>query len=306
MARRLVTSYPTPDIDGIACIVAYSEFLDKQGKQTIGASFGEPDPEAEYLLDELDITVPEGEKYLENSDVILTDASFPDGVSDKIDLEDIIEVIDHRKNHEANKFPNAKVQVELVGAAATLIAEKFKQSSTEISKESATLLYAAIRDNTVDFQANVKTQRDREMADWLKKQADIDEETVGEIFEVKSDLDRAPKKIIPDDYYNTTHYGKRIGVSQIEALNAENFTENNKTEIRDALRSLKNDENLDFAFLTSIDINQGKNIFIAADEKSAELLEAALDIEFENLKAEKGKMLLRKEIMPEIKEELRQ
>ena len=71
-----------------------------------------------------------------------------------------IEVVDHRAVNEADKFQNAKIQIEMVGSAATLIAEKFLHATTSTSPESAALLYSAIISNTINFQANVTTDRD--------------------------------------------------------------------------------------------------------------------------------------------------
>lgn len=301
---KLVTSYPTPDLDGTACLIAYAELLEKQGEEAVGAVFGEPDEEARFMLEEFGIEVPDASEYLENSEVVIVDASFPDGVSDQVDLEEVTEVIDHRKNHEADSFPNAEVDVQLVGAAATIIAERFREEKAEISKTSANLLYAAIKDNTVDLQANVTTERDREALNWLEENAKIQKEVCREIFEVKSVENIDPEQIIPDDYYSTTHHGRKIGVSQIESLYTEKFVNQNKEEIRQVLRDLKQKQNLDYAFLTSIDIQSGKNFFLAADKETVEVLSRALDMSFESYLAKRDDMLLRKEVMPEIKEEL--
>jgi nanoRNase/pAp phosphatase (c-di-AMP/oligoRNAs hydrolase) len=58
-------------------------------------------------------------------------------------------VIDHRKFHHADEFINAKQNIELVGSASTLIAEKFSQNSITPSREVAVCLYAAIVSNTI-------------------------------------------------------------------------------------------------------------------------------------------------------------
>lgn len=301
---KLVTSYPKPDLDGTACLVAYSELLEKKGEEAVGASFEKPDGEALFLQEELNIDIPDATDYLDNSEIVIVDASFPDGVSDEIDLEKVVEVIDHRKNHKAESFPNAEIDVQLVGAAATLIGERFRKEKAQISKESANMLYAAIKDNTVNFQANVTTERDRKAAKWLEENAEVNKELCQKIFEVKSEKNPVPRKIVPDDYYATTHHGKKIGVSQIESLYTQKFIEENQQEIKEVLKNLKRKQNLDYGFLTSIDIQKGKNYIVAADSQTREMLTEALGLEFEENMAEKEEMLLRKEIMPKIKQNL--
>ncbi len=48
MEQILITSYINPDIDGIACMIAYSEFLNKLGQNTICGILGVPQDEAKY------------------------------------------------------------------------------------------------------------------------------------------------------------------------------------------------------------------------------------------------------------------
>ena len=78
-----------------------------------------------------------------------------------------------------------------------------------------------------------------------------------------------------------------------------------KEEIKQVLKQLKKEANLDYAFLTSIDIEEGKNFFVAADSQTAKLLSSAFEIKFNKNTTEKQGMLLRKEVMPKIKEELK-
>lgn len=301
---KLVTSYPSPDLDGAACLMAYSEFLERNGEDVIGAVFGEPDKEARFLINKFDIAVLDAKEYLENSEVVIVDASFPDGISDQIELERVVEVIDHRKNNDANSFPNAKIDIQLVGAAATLVVERFKEQNLQISKESANLLYAAIKDNTVNFEANVTTERDRKAAKWLKENAEINFEACQKIFEIKSKENPEPREIVPDDYYTTTIGDKKVGVSQFESLHAEKFVTNNLEDIKQVLMDLKQKQNLDYAFLTTVDIELVNNYIVAADSETIQILSSALGLEFENNLAVNEEIMLRKEIMPKVRDEI--
>lgn len=302
MNEILVTSYSDPDLDGTACSVGYSEFLRKRGRKAEAGIFGEPDEEAKFVLEKLGLNVSSSEDLVGKVDeIVLVDASNLEWLDETIDEFKISEMIDHREHNLSENF-EADSQIELVGAAATLIAEKFIDSEVEISPESAELLYAAIADNTVDFQANVTTERDVEAAEWLKEKFS-DSKVKKEIFKIKSDLDRPVADIVENDYYNTDVAGSKVGVAQIEALGVEEFIEENLGEILEKLRSLKQEENLDYVFLTSVDIEKGFNIFLAPRE-SRKILEKALDVEFKDGMAGDSRMLLRKEIIPKVKEEL--
>src|SRR3989344_3305836 len=156
----LITSYKNPDLDGTACTFAYTEYLQKNGKNVVAAVFGTPSREAQFVFKTFKILpLKNAEKIIGKvKDIILVEASDTSGISWKIDPTKVIEIIDHRKIHEAHKFFNAKTQIELVGSAATLIAEKFHNNKTTITSESASLLYSAIISNTINFQAKVTTK----------------------------------------------------------------------------------------------------------------------------------------------------
>jgi hypothetical protein len=59
---------------------------------------------------------------LEKAEEVVSNVGASDlrWLSEKIQLEKVVEIIDHRKIHEADKFLNAKAKIELVGSAATL------------------------------------------------------------------------------------------------------------------------------------------------------------------------------------------
>ncbi len=50
MKKLLITSYVNPDIDGVAGIIAYSEFLEKTGVHSSVGVMGEMHDEVKYVL----------------------------------------------------------------------------------------------------------------------------------------------------------------------------------------------------------------------------------------------------------------
>lgn len=176
MKPALVTCYVDPDLDGVSGSFAYAEFLQKTGKSAVAGIFGKPHEEAKYILNRFDIPYPqEFPDAHEFDEVILVDSSDLKGLGNKVSPPKVIEIIDHRKINDTNAFPNARIQIELVGAAATLVAEKFIESNVAISKESAILLCGGIVSNTLNFKAGVTTDRDREAFEWLNNEAQLPE-----------------------------------------------------------------------------------------------------------------------------------
>ena len=304
--KLLVTPYKNPDLDGTACSFAYAEFLRKNGKDAVAAIFGKLHREAQFVLDKFNIRdLESAEKVVNNVDgIIIVDASDLRGLSDKIQPEKVIEIIDHRKIHEAHKFPNAKAQIELVGSAATLIAEKFFKNKTTISQESAELLFSAIVSNTINFQANVTTERDHKMTDWLNTKFPLPKNYIHEMFSDKSQFKKSLKETFIDDFATFHLNNHHLGFAQLEIVNVDGFIRGNLVKIKKTLEELKKERSLDLIFLTCIDLEKAFNEIVVIDEDTQKFVEQALTINFKDGVTKRDGILMRKEIVPLIKEVL--
>ena len=306
MKKLLITSYVNPDIDGVAGVVAYSEFLQKSGIDNSIGVMGNIHDEAKYVLDRFNFEYP---LIILNSkdfdEVVLVDTSDLNGVEGNIELEKVIEIIDHRTIHEAEKFSNAKVQIELVGSASTLVAEKFIQNNVDISKESAILLCGAIISNTLNFKGGVTTNRDKDAFEYLNKIAQLPSSFSKELFGAKSDLsgDKLKERILGDlAWFNMGN--KKVSIAQIEMVGAEKLIKERLNEIIEILDNIKKDMELDVIFLNTIELEECKNFFITNNIETQKLLEKILSIKFNGSVAEKNNLIMRKQIVPLLKEEL--
>ena len=306
MKPILVTSYVNPDLDGVASAVAYGEFLQKTGKNAVVGIIGEPHDEAKYILDRFGFAYPKMIPDPDNFDeVILADASDLNGLEGKIAPEKVIEIIDHRKVHEADKFPKAKAQIELVGACATLVAERFMQNKIDISRESATLVYGAIVSNTLNFQSSATTDRDREVAEWLNQVAKLPESFWKDLFIAKSDLSgQKLTERIEGDFAWFVMGDKKVGIAQIEMIGAKKLVDERGGEIVQVLEKIKKEMNLDFIFQNTIELVDAKSFLVSQDSETQKLLERILKVQFTGDVAEISKLIMRKQIVPLLKESL--
>lgn len=306
MKPILVTCYVNPDLDGFAGAVAYSEFLQKTGKNAQAGIIGEAHDEVKYILKRFGFAPPLQILNADNFDkVILVDASDLNGLEGKIDATKVVEIIDHRKIHEADKFPNAKAQIEFVGAAATLVAEKFMEGKIEISKESATLVLGAIISNTLNFKGSVTTERDKKVATWLNKTAQLPDNFWKDLFMAKSDLDGEKlAKRIEGDFADFVFGDKKVGIAQVEIIGAEKLVLERGGEIVQILEKIKKEMSLDYIFQNTIELEEAKNFFITQDIETQKLLEKVLNVKFVDFVAEKPNLIMRKQIVPLLKNEL--
>jgi manganese-dependent inorganic pyrophosphatase len=161
MLESVTVPRQDPDVDGLACAIAYAELLGLRGQAARSFIGGSPDPEAMFAAERLGISIS-GRAPQSGEPIVLVDASDLRGMPGSVDPRFVVEVIDHRLHHRAAAlFPNAALFIEPVGAAATLVAERFGRHSLSPSSCSARLLQAAILSNTQLLRGSVTTERDR-------------------------------------------------------------------------------------------------------------------------------------------------
>ncbi|MFA5022399.1 MAG: DHHA2 domain-containing protein [Patescibacteria group bacterium] len=307
MKPILVTGYTNPDLDGFAGVIAYTEFLNTKKNKAVSKISGQPHTEVKYIMARFDLSYPAKIKNIISYDkIVLVDSSSLNGLDKKLNPKNVIEIIDHRKVNDAPLFLNAKRQIELVGSAATLIAEKFRKENITPAKRSAILLYAAIISNTLNFQAKVTTKRDRAAARWLNAKLNLSDSLAKDMFKAKSDLCGGKlEKRITNDFAWFNLNNKKVGIAQIEMVGAKELVKQRKKEILQKLNTLKKDLKLDFIFLSIIDLGAGFNLFITPDKNTQDLISPILNLKFKNNEAVRPELIMRKEIVPWLKKKLK-
>ncbi len=301
---NFVTCYSNPDLDGYACAIAYAEFLNKTGKKAAPVIFGTPHIEARYLVDKLKFKHENEISNLRGAkNTILVDASTVRGLDRSIETASVKEIVDHRKVNDGPRFKNAQLNIELVGAAATLITEKFSKENIGISKPAATLLYGAIVSNTLNFRATLTTERDIETAKWLVEKAEPSDTFAKEMFLAKSELSGSKlKETLWGDIAQFSAETAVLGIAQLEIVGAKKLLETRLDEILKELREIADVEGFDRTFLNILALDENCNYFVALDGKTEELLGHVLGITFEGHIAKKKGFLMRKQLIPILKE----
>lgn len=301
--RKVVTSYINPDIDGISSMYAYAEYLRKKGFNAEYYYEGKARKEVQIILEIYNIDLKNISKVEHDDEVILVDTNGLNDLPNAVNEKQVKEVIDHHRMTDwLAKQNDVKVQIELIGAAATLVAERFKNDNVDISRESAILLYNGIISNTMNLKISMTSEKDIEMAEWLKKKfPEITDEITREIFIKKSEIiDRLREEMEVEfkDEFITISWS----MGQIEIANVNEFLEKYEKNIRDVLKTVKNENEVDFISVNCMDIINGYTIIVAENEATANIITDAINVKFENLKAKISKLVSRKGIIKVIRE----
>ncbi len=305
MISTLVTAKVHPDLDGVACALAYADLLNQTGNSAEGLIFGSPQAEVRFFMDKQGIALPVVDPDTNNNwqSFILVDASSMKGMPSAVKSAQVIEIIDHREGdyHPAD-FLIAKPQIEMVGAAATLIVEKFQAANKLPTPDHVQLLYGAIYHNTLNFLSLNTTDRDRAAAKWLEQNFKLSSELVKDMFTFATNhiLSNLHQSLI-EDSKNFTYANTNICAFQITAFGI-NFALNRHI-LAAAIDKLTDDILNTKIFLILSDPDQNNTYLYS--QNFSDVLSKAMDTKFDSFGwASLRPMLLRKQIMPKIKQAL--
>jgi len=288
------------DIDAYACCIAYAELLQKQGTAAKAVSEAVINQSIPALIRNWPTNLETQYQPSSEDTFILVDVSEPEYFEAFVDAKRIDEVIDHHPGLEdywRERIGEGTI-IEQVGAACTQIFEKWERADmlSQMSKESAGLLMCGILDNTLNFGAEITTDRDRHAYEELNKAAQLPEDWAAQYFEaceseVVADLSQAVK----DDtktMRSFKSFDKPLAVGQLAIWSAPELA----TGSFDTFKSIL-EEDQPFWFMNLISIKDGRSYFVTDVPEVKDWLTELLNVEFDRNIAAANRMWLRKEIM---------
>ncbi|MFO0703127.1 MAG: DHH family phosphoesterase [Patescibacteria group bacterium] len=302
---NILTSYHNPDLDGFASVYAYFELLQKFGTDVKIFFEGDLNLETTYLVKRLNLdlsySLANGITIMDK--IILLDTSQINELPRGIVLDQVVEIVDHHPITDDKYFTNAKKQIEMVGACASLVAERYHDRNIKPSLFANILLYCAIASNTLRLNSKITTDKDRKMFAWLESNNSNMTSYVDESFRAKSNLDgELLSKALLGDSAEKLFNGKKVIIFQIEAYDARVVAENRKAEILEIIKNFISESgNYDYAFLSLLDLRENCNVFIAINDESKALLTRLLNVTFLNGIAVRPGYIMRKELWVMIK-----
>jgi inorganic pyrophosphatase/manganese-dependent inorganic pyrophosphatase len=291
---------PFTDIDAYACAIAYAELLNSQSIEAIAVLPGKYNASISGALRSIGGKIPVQPPGGEHT-YVMVDISDQEYFARFVNVEQIIALFDHHPGHVEfwTKQLGTKAIIEPVGACATLIWEEFKNANITPTAKSASLLYTAILSNTLNLQASITNDRDRNAIMELKEYANVPENWTDQYFTdvsvaVRSDIARAmanDTKVI-----KVRGLGSELCIAQIELWDASGLM----SELIDAAEAQFSSSNSELWFLNVISISPGKNFVFTTVRSVQALLIKALGGEFVNNVMTTDRLWLRKELITEL------
>lgn len=262
-----VVGHKNPDTDSVVSAIAYANF---KGNDFVPAILGELNNETKFVLEKFNIEKPVLLNSInENDNFVLVDHNEKTQTIENISDSQIIEILDHHKFNVSFASP-IFITTKPYGSTASLITEKFLEQNKEIDYKIAGLLLSAILSDTVIFKSPTTTDKDKEFAKILSKICDINDiNGFGvELFKKKAEIfSKTPSEIILNDFKDFDFGGKKIGVGQIELVEANNLI-NKKNEILLEMQKMQND-NFYFALILVVTdiMKEGSYLWVVGNKE---------------------------------------
>ena len=238
---KYIIGHQNPDTDTICSALVYQDYLEQKREKAKAYALGHLNNETKFVFKKFNVEEPEHVHEIpKNSEIILLDHNEETQSIDNIGDLDIVEIIDHHKVKLETDKP-ISILIKPLGSSCSIIAEKYFETNTELSKVNASLLIAGIISDTLYFRSPTTTQTDKDLVEKLNQIAKIgDLETFSlEMFKAKSDLgDIDTEELIKLDYKIFEIEDRKFGIGVMETTNKD-FGLNRKEELKTKLKEIQ-------------------------------------------------------------------
>ena len=285
------------DIDAYAGCIAEAELLRINGEDAYAASSAPLNESIPRSLRVLGIGLEEY-RVGEKDEFIIVDVSKEDFFDPIVKNGTVVEVIDHHPGQEKywQEKIGDKADIEFIGASCTQIFERWQTDNRlqEMNPEIARLLAAGILDNTLNFNADVTTQRDRNAYEVLKQIGGLPEDFAAQYFtECQASIEDNFEQAVSNDIKTMEETPKLPhSFGQLTVWDAKAFALDKK----DLITQILNNRDSDWA-LNLISIGEGRSYFLSTSESGQSKLKALIGSDFTEGIAEADRLWLRKELL---------
>lgn len=294
--RKIIIPYTNPDLDGVACALGLEELLRHMGQCATAAYLGRLDAQTLWALSSAKEVPP---VHLEDcppdSYFVLVDTHHLNQLPSSLPCERVLEVVDHHPSGDRTAFPNAAIQNELVGAAATLVVERFQLARITPGVARARLLGLGILANTLGFHAPSTDVRDRSAFDFLCGLCDLGMEDWYRLRSTSAAaLAEMPiTQLIGQDVKVFNSQVGPIAIAQLETEGVVRFGDE-KEAVQLALESLRDSLGAAHALVNLVDLRAGRSVLYCGGDLVGRQLQSALNLVLDDGALVANRVLLRK------------
>ncbi len=249
-----IVGHKRPDLDSVASALGYQTYMNLMGSFNYYAIVCDKvNPLTEWIFNEFSTRLPQFIPDISGMNVVLVDHTFSQSRPKGWENADILEVIDHHDVKLEDIVPK-KILIRPCGATSTLVTQMMIDSNITIPENIASILLAAIIDDTLNFKSPTSTELDIEMGKHLLAMSNISdiERFAEKIFHKKDQWENMDaKEIIMRDIKYEEIEGNIVAISQVESLDISKIDENR------IINELKDTQSLSLHLVMLTDLSKG-------------------------------------------------
>ncbi len=215
----IVLGHQNPDCDSVCSSIALAALFNKLGQEATPAIQGEPNPEAQFLLEQAGLSAPQIRTSVAGEEIFIVDYSdWNQGTADMKKAK-IRGIVDHHKLGDITTGEPLECWIWPVGCSATIVYNMYKFHNQTPEAAVAKLMMGAIISDTVNFQGPTTTDIDKAAVKELAEIAAVDDVQAfaSAQFDAKSDIKHVPAaELILRDQKVFEMAGNQLAIGQLE------------------------------------------------------------------------------------------
>ena len=295
-----------PDTDATCSALIWQWYLTQaQGKEARAFVQDAPNSEAAFVLQRWDVATPPLLGPLAAEDeVVIVDTNNPGELPDNINEVNISEIIDHHMlaGGLSTQRP-IKITIRPVAATATVMHWLIGHDMEQAPDWVRGLMLSCILSDTLEFRSPTTTPKDREIAQALAEQLEIDIPTyAAEMFAAKSDVSNfSDTELLTADSKLFDIAGKKLRVSVLETT-APDQVLSRKAGLIAAMPQVAAADGADAVLLFVVDILNEESTLLIPDATVREIAAKSFGAEIQgDTVVLPGIMSRKKQIIPALK-----
>ncbi len=276
----LVFGHKAPDTDSTGSPLIWEWFLNHTGIDAKAVLLGKPNTEAEFVAKKWGFTLPDVIKDVENDqECVIVDTNNPAELPENINNAKVIAIIDHHKLTSGLETKNPiNITIRPLACTATIMHQMMGTAATKMPKNVKGLMLSCILSDTLAFRSPTTTPMDKELAEKLADELNIDlHGYAGEMFAAKSDVSAfSEAELLRMDSKEYEVEGKKFRVSVLETT-APDVVLDRKKALMDAMPAVAKEDGVDQVLLFVVDILSEEATLLIPNDLTKTLAEKSFD-----------------------------
>lgn len=276
-----IFGHMAPDTDATASAIIWAwyntEILQKPATPYV---LGELNPETAFVLDYWQVETPALLQTLQDGDqIMIVDTNNAEELPANLENTQILQIVDHHRLMANIKTSYVTdVTIRLLASTATVMNYLMGETINQAPDHIKGLMLSCVLSDTLAFRSPTTTDFDRETAEALASDLDLDlNDYADQMFAAKSDVSAfSDQELLTMDSKKADFNGKTYRVGVLETAKPEIILDR-KAGLLQAQSNLCDKENLEQAFLFVIDILREEAILLIPNEATKDIAEKSFN-----------------------------